>query len=112
MKPVRIQRSRQKKQVSPNGLPIIYVGRGSQYGNDFRIGEKSPKKWLNIFDNKDIDKYLGKILDRGDCVYLFKKYMSWEMAEFTEANKGRNVSCWCGLQEKCHGDILLKMWND
>ena len=71
MKPVRIQRSRQKKQVSPNGLLIIYVGRGSKYGNPFKIGEKASAHWLDIFDNKDIDKYMGKILEREDCIYLF-----------------------------------------
>lgn len=26
--PISIQRSRQHKQISPNGLPIVYVGRG------------------------------------------------------------------------------------
>lgn len=35
IKPVRITRSRQHKQVSPNGLPIVYVGRGSKWGNPF-----------------------------------------------------------------------------
>ncbi len=36
-KPIRIQRSRQHKQVSPNGLPIKYVGRGSKYGNFLKL---------------------------------------------------------------------------
>lgn len=40
MKLVHIQRSRQKKQVSPNGLEVVYVGRGSKYGNPFKLGEK------------------------------------------------------------------------
>lgn len=111
MKPIRIQRSRQKKQVSPNGLPIIYCGRGSKYGNPFRIDQKVTSEWLSIFDNKDIYKYLGKILTREDCIYLFKKYMSLEMAEFKEVNKGKNLSCWCRLDEKCHSDTLLNLWN-
>lgn len=34
--PVRIQRSRQSKQVSPNGLPIAYVGRPC-YGQDLSL---------------------------------------------------------------------------
>ena len=38
--PVRVQRSRQHKQVSPNGLPIIYVGRPTKFGNPFKVGYK------------------------------------------------------------------------
>lgn len=71
--PLRVQRSRQRKQVSPNGLPIVYVGRGSKYGNPFKLGDKATTEWLNIFDDKDIDAYLGKILIREDCLYLYEK---------------------------------------
>lgn len=113
MKPVRIQRSRQKKQVSPNGLPIVYVGRGSKYGNDFKLGDIVNWEWINVFDKKDYIAYLvkKKTLERDDCIYLFKKYKSFEMAEFAECNRGRNISCWCPLEKKCHGDILLSLWN-
>lgn len=109
--PVRVQRSRQRKQVSPNGLPIVYVGRGSRYGNPFKIGEAPPSRWIDIFEDSDIDKYSEKLLTREDCIYLYKKYMSLEMSEFAECNKGLNVSCWCSISEKCHGDVLLNIWN-
>ena len=35
--PVRLQRSRKHKQISPNGLPIIYVGRPTKWGNPFKV---------------------------------------------------------------------------
>ena len=37
--PVRLQRKRTKgfKLVSPNELPIVYVGRGTRFGNPFRL---------------------------------------------------------------------------
>jgi len=38
-KPERIQRSRIFKQESPNGLPIIYVGRPSKWGNPYKVGD-------------------------------------------------------------------------
>ena len=44
IKPVRITRSRQHKQVSPNGLPIVYVGRGSKWGNPFSKDIKKTNK--------------------------------------------------------------------
>lgn len=109
--PLRVQRSRQRKQVSPNGLPIVYVGRGSKYGNPFKLGDKATTEWLNIFDDKDIDAYLGKVLIREDCLYLYEKYMSLTMSEFAECNKGKNLSCWCKISDSCHADMLLKLWN-
>lgn len=113
MKPVRIQRSRQKKQVSPNGLEILYVGRGSKYGNPFKLGDIVGNYWLAIFDKEDREKYLvkKKKLEREDALYLFKKYKSFEMAEFAETNKGKIVSCFCRTEDACHGDILLNLWN-
>ena len=57
MQPIRIQRSRLKKQVSPNGLPIVYVGRPSKYANPYKLGTQ-----LN--------------LTREECLNLFKKYLA------------------------------------
>lgn len=114
MKPIRIQRSRQKKQVSPNGLPIVFVGRGTKYGNPFKLGEQVGNEWKGVFDKNDSYIYLskGKILKRADVLHLFQKYKSLEMSKFSEANKGKNVSCWCSLEENCHGDVLMKLWNE
>ena len=36
--PVRVQYSRKHKLVSPNGLPVVYVGRPTKWGNPFKIG--------------------------------------------------------------------------
>ena len=49
--PVRVQRSRQHKQVSPNGLPIIYVGRPTKFGNPFKVGYKglTASDCLNLY---------------------------------------------------------------
>lgn len=113
MKPIRIQRSRQKKQVSPNGLPIVYVGRGSKYGNPFRMGERIDPHWVRIFDATDTSTFFnnGKVATREDVIRLYKKYMSLEMSEFAESNKNKNLSCWCKLSDSCHADTLLKLWN-
>lgn len=90
IKPVRIQRSRQHKQVSPNGLPIVYVGRPSKWGNPYK-----PNSHDTI--NDCIKKYEEDI----------KRWHSDELKELS----GKNLSCWCGLGEPCHADILLKIAN-
>ena len=57
--PVRIQRSRQHKQVSPNGLPIVYVGRPTKWGNPFIVGKFIHQSWWDTFDKDDKVKYFS-----------------------------------------------------
>jgi hypothetical protein len=90
-KPVRIQRSRQHKQVSPNGLEIIYVGRPSKFGNPFKVGYKG--------------------LTAADCVNLYRIHAKKIPAAELEKLKGKNLSCWCKIGEPCHVDVLLELLN-
>lgn len=104
IQPVRIQRSRQHKQISPNELEIKYVGRPGKYGNPFKIGMRSPHNF-NV------------ILDAAHCVELYEQYMevkreSGELHSFLQPLKGKNLSCWCKVGEACHADVLLKMANE
>jgi hypothetical protein len=113
--PVRIQRSRQHKQVSSNGLPIIYVGRKTKWGNPFVVGKFIHDTWWDSFDKEDKIKYFSDdysaVPDNAEAVRLFKKY--WKVSEQgyepKELLKGKNLSCWCKVGEPCHADILLEM---
>lgn len=90
--PIRVQRSRKHKQVSPNGLPIIYVGRPSEFGNPY------PKSLWGV--EKAISNYRDYI---ETCI----KTGSIDI----EKLKGKNLSCWCSLNTPCHADILLELAN-
>lgn len=137
-KPVRIQRSRQKKQVSPNGLPIVYVGRGSKWGNPFKIvpmgggffaieateqGEYVRNILLNygkgLYDSRrDAAKAAVRCYQEFVAPY---KHSDGNLTTFfhsmalidgaTSELKGKNLSCWCGLDEICHADFLLELAN-
>lgn len=91
--PQRLQRSRQHKLVSPNGLPIVYVGRPSKWGNPYRIG---------------VD---------GNREQVLKKYREYLMAnpgiveDARNELRGKNLACWCKPGEDCHADILLEIAN-
>lgn len=113
--PVRIQRSRQVKQVSPNGLPIVYVGRGSRLGNPFRI-----VKHLNVWMIKTYSYSHIKILVNFLGFYDTKEeatrdailcYELWLNTIDIVDLKSKNLSCWCKLDEACHADLLLKKFN-
>lgn len=127
--PVRIQRSRQHKQVSPNGLPVVYVGRPSMWGNPFKlVGDmvyvdashrrKILSPWVLFMDGG------GHTADH--VVKIFRSMMmdlnSWPveepiynrfrlMRDRIKDLQDKNLSCWCPLGCKCHADILIEIAN-
>jgi hypothetical protein len=120
--PIRIQRSRQHKQVSPNGLPIVYVGRGSRWGNPFRIVKYRDGKWSIKTDKQECVELLVKhchaiyYTRESAAVDAIKCYELWLMKDSlindaVKVLRGNNLSCWCRLDEKCHADLLLKLAN-
>lgn len=92
-RPIRIQRSRKEKQVSPNGLPIVYVGRPTKFGNPFVINVLATRQ--DCVDNFEL------------CTCADNEYKRKVKQEL----KGKNLSCWCKVGEPCHADILLKIAN-
>ena len=121
MKPIRIQRSRKEKQVSQNGLPIVYVGRPTRYGNPFRVEEMYKHEGKMLYGVKTSDPDCVNILLENcrpayeskhdatkDSVKCFVIY--WGKSDVSEL-KGKNLSCWCGSNKICHADVLLEMAN-
>ena len=112
--PVRIQRSRQHKQVSPNGLPIVYVGRPGKWGNPFKVvGEVGHWFVLDIDDFPVVTFYEKE--NAIDCaIEYFKDYIERKI-HFKTLNikelKSKNLSCWCKIGEPCHADVLLELAN-
>ena len=115
IKPIRIQRSRKHKQVSPNGLEIVYVGRPTKFGNPFKIGEPIDNLNLIIDDRSDFNYYSeGRaILSRQEAVELFVRHCTTPKfkALIKKELSGKNLSCWCPLSCECHADTLLKIAN-
>lgn len=129
----RVQRSRTQKQVSPNGLPIIYVGRPTVWGNPFKLvgdiiyvdaGHRrkilDKDKWVYLCQG-DIEKVLrlyktvvsGQVGEYGiednfhDISHWVKHFKTLHLPDL----KGKNLSCWCSLSCQCHADILLELAN-
>ena len=81
---IRIQRKRTKGwKMPPN---TVYVGRPTKFGN--YVG---------------LDKYEATIRHLID-----NHYSGFNITEL----KGKNLACWCGLDQECHADILLKIANE
>ncbi len=133
-KPIRITRSRQHKQVSPNGLPIQYVGRGSKWGNFLKLEgdiiyinashrRKILDTWVffihgnksDLILNYEVFMHTISMQEKDvpiktsniDLQYWYDFYMKQDFSEL----KGKNLSCWCKKGEHCHADVLLKLVN-
>lgn len=105
--PHRIQLSRAKGWRKPEGA--IVVARPSRWGNQFRVGDE------HAFIDGDQVHGIDEPLTRSDAVQLFRIWIDrhpiWADAARREL-AGRDLACWCPLDEPCHADVLLKLANE
>ena len=106
-KPVRIQRKRTKGwRMPPN---TVYVGRGSAWGNPFVIGVdgdaatcvKRYARMLMPYTHQKPDNTLRDF-------YVSEA----NMEEIQRTLRGKNLPCWCALNQPCHADFLLEIANE
>jgi Domain of unknown function (DUF4326) len=51
---------------------------------------------------------------RNDAIAAFADYLKQRLADepaFLEPLRGKNLACWCPLNESCHADLLLETAN-
>lgn len=102
--PVRLQRKRMKGFYikSPNGLPIIYVGRPTKWGNPFKITpERTQTEAVIAFR-------IWLFVD--GCHANMTKKKQWILENLPRL-KGKNLSCFCKEGTPCHADVLLEIAN-
>jgi hypothetical protein len=99
--PKRIQRKRTKDWKMPDNA--VYVGRPSRWGNDNKVGDPYPFTeghpctledviWLYEVDMRTMDTIGG-------------------LDAFLAPLRGKDLACWCPLDQPCHADVLLKLAN-
>lgn len=99
--PKRIQRKRTKGwRMPPN---TVYVGRPTEFGNPLALGE-----WCN-WNSKDYDGNTHE-----DCVNFYREWImeQYSPEELRERLGGKDLACWCPLNQPCHADILLELANE
>jgi len=114
IKPVRLQRRRTKgfRLESPNGLPIVYVGRPTIYGNPFSrylVDDDDRRVAVKMFR----DWWEGRGRIHGQLMFEDQFELIMRAMFQTEPHplRGNNVSCWCPLDKDCHGDVWLEIAN-
>jgi Domain of unknown function (DUF4326) len=102
----RIQRRRTRGWRMPTGA--VYVGRGSQWGNPWRVGSTTwtidPGGLINrqphppLTDVQAVASFRNSVLADPERI----AYIRAELA-------GRDLACWCPLDQPCHADVLLEV---
>jgi hypothetical protein len=102
-KPTRIQRKRTKGwKMPPN---TVYVGRPTKWGNPYRAGKPKSRYWP--------DK---RFRTPAEAVELFGEWLMQAdegqlKDEVVLELRGKNLACWCPLDQPCHADVLLEIAN-
>ncbi|KAA0571115.1 DUF4326 domain-containing protein [Azospirillum sp. Sh1] len=126
--PRRIQRSRAKGWRMPANA--IYVGRGTPYGNPWRVGQRGePEPRTGPTDDKRYDLGGGGYLRAFNPpikIHLFPAPLTAEdvvsryrahIVETVGVERirhdlaGRDLACWCKPGAPCHADVLLEIAN-
>jgi len=83
-----------KYKVNMSDSDIIYIGRGSPFGNPFVMKNKSDDERMRVIES--YKKYLWEAICKG----LVTKEMLLSL-------DGKRLACYCS-PKACHGDVLAK----
>ena len=115
--PIRIQRKRTKGWRMPEGT--VYVGRPTLFGNPIVINNRcTPKEAVKAYrflltasQSKIADAIIHE--DRSPAPFGGLGMIVWRQKVRRELPKlrGKNLACFCSLDQPCHADVLLKIAN-
>lgn len=111
--PVRIQRKRTKGWKMPENT--VSVCRPGRYGNPYFPGcglgfgnidmvEGYPRPWR-------LETAADAVRHYREHMRLMKRDEPKRYAELLAPLRGKNLACWCRLDQPCHVDVLLELAN-
>jgi len=105
----RIQRKRTKGWQMPENA--VYVGRPTKWGNPYRIGRNyADGEHDEIpYDNIDAEtavRWYREAIENG-----ISTAVNLTVEEIKNELGGKDLACWCALDQPCHADVLLEIAN-
>ncbi len=108
--PQRVQLRRTKGWRMPSNT--VKVSRPTVWGNPFLVGDR--------FTRAEAVEAFRRLVNR-DTKYLRGLSLPWtigawltvhsDTAMFVRPLRGKNLACWCPLDQPCHADVLLEIAN-
>lgn len=103
--PIRYQLHRARGYRKPVGA--INVARPTKWGNPFNWQEFNATNSAKM--RRMAVEYYKKWLDGEIDMYHDERD---EILESLDELRGKNLACWCPLDESCHADILIELANN
>lgn len=101
--PVRIQRKRTKGWKMPDGA--VYVGRPTKWGNPFKISNGD-------CDHPDCGPKSHPVITAQMAVDQYRRWLTPGMIMVLRYElRGKDLACFCPLDQPCHADVLLEIAN-
>lgn len=119
--PRRIQRQRTKGWRMPRGT--VYVGRPTKWGNPFAIGDVIDRVRVIPTSGSSIRGGVAELIvtSSADAAEAYRRWIAGTpmlterarptLDELRDALRGRDLVCWCPLDQPCHADVLLELAN-
>ncbi|MEN0084016.1 MAG: DUF4326 domain-containing protein [Leifsonia sp.] len=103
--PERVQLSRRKGWRKPDNT--VVVARPSTWGNPFKVGTMAmiETEWRGEAATIEFD------MTPALAVELYRQRSVHSTREVRAALAGKNLACWCPLDQPCHADVLLEIAN-
>lgn len=97
--PKRVQMHRRKGGWRKDHPEAVIVARPSEWGNPYRISDPDPHQ-------------PGLTLTAETATaYYWERFTPEGVADIRNRLRGRDLACWCPLDQPCHADVLLHMAN-
>ena len=97
--------------VSPNGLPVVCVTRGTRWGNPYALDRYQPPKTDGTPARRNEAE--ARELSLRDFEHSLRSgALPFSEDDVRVQLRGKNLACWCPLDRACHADILLRIANE
>ena len=112
MSPQRIQRRRTTGWRMSAGA--IYVGRGSRWGNPFRVDGLwvlNPTGWPMWVFHTSLDAQRHAVRAFRWQILNHPNITGFGVDDIQRILSGHDLACWCAPDSPCHADVLLELAN-
>lgn len=115
VKPIeRIQLRRTKGWRKPDNT--VVVSRPSRWGNPLVVGEEANhESWCYFGLGRTVFGFDTKVEAVAACVHAYAGLWLAPRVYFPDLDlaelAGKNLACWCPLDQPCHADVLLALAN-
>ena len=106
--PKRVQRKRERGWKMPANT--VYVGRPTRWGNLWKVGLAH----CGCRSAGECNHNLFRCATAKEAVAMYRDWVLAGRVTQHDAKlllRGKNLACWCPLEQPCHADVLLEIAN-